>query len=544
MDKGILRSALCLLSAFVAVGLAAPAPADTGKTLPKPDYVAMQAALHRSVKEYNALHPLKAPPASPGTRMGLTVLPVNVAVMAGGTVRLTCEANLAPPFSRVHWYEYVTVPGGNPQMISDNENILPSHPNAARYSIIQDTDSQFHLPITGVSLADGGAYACIDASGVFPDVIQGQGELVVLLRDPECETNVDGNGIVMEFQSYTASCRIFFGGNYAPSMTWTGPPPYQAITIPSPGDVFSGVYFTVDRGHDTGTFRLQTNFTAPTAVPPGVADNAPDYEHYYSAPTLYVYWEPKNLFHSPVKATYDVGDVITCYADAYPPPFYGWQNWITNEVINSQSFTVDARYQGLNTTMRCQAQNLIQGLLRSANIFIAVYVPPATTTTTTTTPAPTTSPPLESDCFDLSGWWRSLYPYAEILLTVDPALTGKVVGYLKNDTAQHWVEVVGRTRLNDFAYVGISAIHPYDDGITGMSGECHRCSGEEVIIVSGLQRSYSESPTCGYGGPTGGVAEYTFHRVPTSVASVVGSPDFKVHPGSRGADKVFAGIKH
>jgi hypothetical protein len=326
-------------------------------------------------------------------------------------------------------------------------------------------------------------------------------------------------------------------------MTWTGPDPYQAITIPSVGDVFSGVYFTVDRGHDTGTFRLRTNFTAQIAVPPGVAGNAPDYEHNYGAPTLYVYWEPKNLFHSPAKAQYDVGDVVSCFADAYPPPFYGWQNWITNEIINAQTFTVDARYVGQNTTMRCQAQNLIQGLLRSANIFIYIYVPEPTTIPTTTTPAPTTQPPLVSDCRDLSGWWMSLYPYAEILLTVQPQLSGKVVGYLRNDTAQHWVEVVGRTRLNDFAYVGISSIHPYDAGVSGMSGECHRCSGEEVIIVSGLTRSYSESPTCGYGGPIGGVTEYTFHRVPTSISTAIRHPDFKVHKGSRGPAEVF-GINH
>ena len=69
-----------------------------------------------------------------------------------------------------------------------------------------------------------------------------------------------------------------------------------------------------------------------------------------------------------------------------------------------------------------------------------LYLEP-TTTPTTTTPIPTTQPPLVSDCRDLSGWWMSIYPYAEILLTVQPQLSGKVVGYLRNDTAQHWVEV-------------------------------------------------------------------------------------------------------
>ena len=53
--------------------------------------------------------------------------------------------------------------------------------------------------------------------------------------------------------------------------------------------------------------------------------------------------EPKNLFHSPAKAQYEVGDVVSCFADAYPPPFYGWQNWITNEIINSQVGTISSQ---------------------------------------------------------------------------------------------------------------------------------------------------------------------------------------------------------
>ena len=57
--------------------------------------------------------------------------------------------------------------------------------------------------------------------------------------------------------------------------------------------------------------------------------------------------------------------------------------------------------------------------------------------------------------------------------------------------------------------------------------------------MSGLTRSYSESPTCGFGGPIGGVTEYTFHRVPTSISTAIRHPDFKVHKGSRGPAEVF-----
>ena len=82
----------------------APAPAVDKSALPKPDYVAMQAALHRSAKEYSALHPLKAPPpAAPGARMGLTVLPANTWAYVNGSARLACEPSAAPPNSRINW---------------------------------------------------------------------------------------------------------------------------------------------------------------------------------------------------------------------------------------------------------------------------------------------------------------------------------------------------------------------------------------------------------------------------------------------------------
>ena len=84
--------------------MAVPAP-DGSKPAPSmPDYVAMQAALHRSAKEYSALHPLEAPPpAAPGARMGLTVLPANTWAYVNGSARLACEPSVAPPHSRINW---------------------------------------------------------------------------------------------------------------------------------------------------------------------------------------------------------------------------------------------------------------------------------------------------------------------------------------------------------------------------------------------------------------------------------------------------------
>jgi len=74
-----------------------------------------------------------------------------------------------------------------------------------------------------------------------------------------------------------------------------------------------------------------------------------------------------------------------------------------------------------------------------------------------------------------------------------------VRGLVKNGTDTIWVEVVGTARRSDWSYIGLTSIWPLNDGITGMSAECHRCYGEEVIIMDGMLRSVAESVECGAG---------------------------------------------
>jgi len=215
----------------------------------------------------------------------------------------------------------------------------------------------------------------------------------------------------------------------------------------------------------------------------------------------------------PVKEFYVVGDVIACYADGHPPPFYRWQNMRTLNFTTSQNYTVNADDLGHNTTMRCQAQNLIQGFIYSDNIFVQMWAPLPTTPTTVPTTPPTTTPPFDAPCDNLTGWWISESPYAELNIIVASGVSGIVTGFLRNHTDQQWVEVIGRTRTTDYAYVGLSAIWPFDIGVTGMSGECHKCSGVEQIQTSGMWRSRTDSLACGHGGnPQPGIA-YRFHRL-------------------------------
>lgn len=498
-------------------------------------------ALSHAVVEKREIGAYKTP-ETPNQR-SLTTVPDNTHVMAGNTVVFPCAvADFS--VSRVQWFEFVTT--GQAQLISDNSIILPSHPNAHRYSIIQvGSNNDFYLEIAATELADGGTYVCLDANSGPPETYSWQIELVVIGANPNCSTIVPENGIVLEGQNYTEACQIYYSGNLAPTMHWEGPEPFLKTLITNEDDVYSAILFTVDRGMDTLAYRCLTNFTQMQGAPGGVADNAPTYEHIFQFQQLFVYWGPKNLYAVPMKPTYNVGDVVTCYADAFPDPFYEWQNLITTERINSQVFTVTEAMVGLNTTMRCQAQNLIQGFLYSANIFIYVYVPEPTTAEPTTTVPSTTTPAPEGPCDNLTGWWISDDPYAEMHLSVANDHSGRVQGFMRNFTDQQWVEVIGRTRISDFLYLGLTAIWPYEIGITGMAAECHKCFGVEVIMSAGQWRSYYDSASCGDGGTPEPYVSYRFRRVSDTLASQqqMHSPDFKVANPSKLVSGSL-GLKH
>jgi len=90
---------------------------------------------------------------------------------------------------------------------------------------------------------------------------------------------------------------------------------------------------------------------------------------------------------------------------------------------------------------------------------------------------------------------------------------GEVRGILMNSSDTVWVEVIGTTRKSDFSYLGLSAIWPFSDGVTGMSGECHRCHGVEVIIIDGMLRSVEDRAGCGEASIPKPYTPYRFSRV-------------------------------
>jgi hypothetical protein len=87
--------------------------------------------------------------------------PLNEALEYGPGIELTCEAS--GPGERVQWSEFNTNPNGAP--ISDNELLLPGHPNVARYTLDHPEGSTiYNLGINPTVLSDAGTYRCQDTS--------------------------------------------------------------------------------------------------------------------------------------------------------------------------------------------------------------------------------------------------------------------------------------------------------------------------------------------------------------------------------------------
>ena len=86
---------------------------------------------------------------------------------------------------------------------------------------------------------------------------------------------------------------------------------------------------------------------------------------------------PINIYFYPEKDEYEVGDVITCSADAKPAAAYFWQNLRTLDIIYDAAIMVSSDMRGFATHMRCQAQNVILGFVYTQNLYTYVNVPAA-----------------------------------------------------------------------------------------------------------------------------------------------------------------------
>jgi hypothetical protein len=446
-------------------------------------------------------------------RAGVEIGPQNVAVLAGGTTVLECVSD-GVETANLRWYEYATNDDG--VIISDGAVLLPGHPNSDRYTLVMPDSRTINLQIADITLGDAGYYQCLDSNAAPPSTVRLGANLVVLEAEPNCTQSYPEDGFTIEGQYHTAECTVYYRASegIAPLMTWTGPEPFTSGSVTTNTSVWSGMQFYVERSMNARNWMSKTNFTTAGFSAPDTAGNAPSYQFISPTNQVFVYWPPDNMTATPMKASYAIGEQITCWADAWPTANYVWQSLRTSEFWYDDSFTTREDMVGYQL-MRCTATNSLGGYDYTKDLFLDVYVD-APTTTPTTTPAPTTTTPEPwGRCGDVTGRWEAFNPTAVACLTVDHENNGLIVGLYRNGSDTFWMQLTGKTREGKYDELGWAVLWPQTAiGVSSFAVECHRCNGVDMLLANGISRTTKDSEFCASGGNAFNSADFVYTRTP------------------------------
>jgi len=368
-----------------------------------------------------------------------TMLPENTAVVENTEVTLRCAVANPSDVHSIQWWEYVYNEQGS--IISDNLNI-GSHPERDRYTIIQGHSAEYSLRISPVLMRDGGLYQCLDSWGLPAGKQRHSLHLTVTAIRPNCTTTLPDTGIVLEHQYHTNECTLNYKGGIIPNMTWSGIGPFTQAYTATDSLIWAGMQYTATRNMDTRS-HLSDMFFTPYFLPvDGDASNVvPNMTYTHRERQMFVYWGPSGIVVDPLKDNYEVGDVINCTADAFPPATFTWMNLRTAAVIAGSIIVVEEEWLDKVTPLRCEARNNAGGSLHTANYFFNASVPSPTTTTTPTTTPPSTLPPAVSRCGELTGAWESQFPgRASLCIKLDLERGGYITGLARNATDTWWVD--------------------------------------------------------------------------------------------------------
>lgn len=418
--------------------------------------------------------------------------------------------------ANIRWFEYATTVNGD--MISDGTVLIDSHPNRARYSINNNSTRTFNLIISNVNLQDAGYYECVDSNASPPAFTRLGADLIILETNPKCNATYPfDTGAVVENQYHSVQCIQTYNASdgIVPLMTWTGPPPFNYGYSFNKNVVWSGINFFADRSMTARNWICRTNFTSTGFTGPSRDVVPPSYDILSPSNQIFVFWPPGNMTAYPIQATYEIGQTVTCWADAFPIPEYSWQSLRNSEQWFSSSFTTHAGMVGYQL-MRCTAKNNIIGFDYQRDFFLDVSVNPATTPTIPTTPATTTLPPAFGTCPTLTGMWRSASPSPTATLCITVTVTdndARITGLYKNGTDNFWMNILGKTRVNNTRTLGWTMLFPSGMvGVSSYAAECHNCFGTEQILANGISRTTSSSQFCASGGLVNSSPQFVFYR--------------------------------
>jgi len=89
---------------------------------------------------------------------------------------------------------------------------------------------------------------------------------------------------------------------------------------------------------------------------------------------------------------------------------------------------------------------------------------------------------------------------------------GNLYTLIRNGTDLFFLSGNGKTVYGDYKHIGFTGMYPDGQGTAAFVGECHKCMGVEVILLSGLKRNKQNAQQCGVSAGTNLTKLYVMTR--------------------------------
>ena len=300
-----------------------------------------------------------------GQCTGFEVEPRNLAVIKSASVKLRSKANVVHP--SMTWHRRRHSEMEFTAMTDQGLNLLPTFVDEGY--VLNKTNQVFNLEFVARSMDYAGVYR-VDVS----QTIRRYAQLTVLDSAPTCTVNDTGPFLPGQKpnEAVMYTCEVAYRGGLEPQMEWFGPNGTAAGSIEGvidqsvPGELAKTIIIV--RLNPTGwvvpstvqgwTHEARIYFNVPDNPGAGYARNAPDFVYSYKSPPLVVHW----LRSCTVTGSryLQVGDYLTCGADANPPAtHYEWL-WMDN-VIQEGSLACHLhmleQWAGMDISLQCLVRN-------------------------------------------------------------------------------------------------------------------------------------------------------------------------------------------
>jgi len=122
------------------------------------------------------------------------------------------------------------------------------------------------------------------------------------------------------------------------------------------------------------------------------------------------------------------------------------------------------------------------------------------------------APAETENCDDLTGRWQATNPDMTLCIEVSPE-TGEMLTLIRNGSNLYFLFGFGMAVFGDHRHLGFTTMDSVGSSeVSGYTGECHKCEGNEVIIMTTVSRNKARSPECGISDGVRTVDQYVLTR--------------------------------